>query len=112
MLINDLFTFLYPVVPMVGMAGYVPQIVALIRAKRIPQSISLSTWFAWTMTWLVSLGYGVFELQDSLFCMTASMNLMGHLAIIGLTLFKKCQYAEDRGHEQPLTPIMPPVSAS
>lgn len=48
------------------------------------------------MTWLISLGYAVFTLQDFMFALTSGMNLVGHLVLITLTLYKSYKYAEPR----------------
>lgn len=89
---GELFTLIYPIVPLVGMAGFVPQILTLLAMKEAPKSISLLTWYIWTCTWLVSFGYAVFALQDLLFTLTCGMNLIGHCVIIGLTVYKRQKY--------------------
>lgn len=90
---GELFTSLYPIVPLVGLMGFLPQVMTLLKAREAPVSLSLSTWFIWTATWIISFGYAVFALHDALFAATAGMNLAGHIAIIGLTVYKRQKYA-------------------
>ena len=89
---TDFFTMLYPIVPLIGIMGFLPQIITLLKADRVPASISLSTWSIWTLTWLISFGYATFALQDILFATTCGLNLIGHFAIIGLTVYKRQKY--------------------
>ena len=98
----DFFTLLYPIVPLAGIAGYVPQLVSLLKASEAPKSISLSTWFIWTTTWLVSFGYAVFALQDILFATTSGMNLGGHLLIIFITIYKEQKYKAPQAQQTSL----------
>lgn len=88
------FLLLYPAVPLIGLAGYGPQLVTLLKTDRPPHSISLSTWFTWALTWFISFGYAAFYVQDILFALTSAMNLAGHICVIGLTLYKRNKYSE------------------
>lgn len=88
----ELFTLLYPIVPLVGLAGYVPQIIVLARMREAPRSISMVTWFVWLSTWVIGLGYAVFALQDLLLSITCGMNVAGHLLVIGMTFYKRLKY--------------------
>jgi hypothetical protein len=97
----DFFMFMYPIVPLVGITGYLPQIINLFRTTEAPKSISLSTWMIWTITWIVSFGYAIFSLQDLLFATTSGMNLVGHVLIIALAIYKRHKY--DRNKKPLLT---------
>jgi hypothetical protein len=90
----DFFSLMYPIVPLVGLAGFLPQVITLLRTREAPISISLSTWFVWTMTWVISFGYAAFVLHDVLFAATAGMNIVGHIVIIGLTIYKRQKYSQ------------------
>lgn len=89
---GEFFTLLYPVVPLIGLAGFMPQIITLLRSDKPAHSISVSTWLIWTITWLISFGYAVFALQDILFAITSGMNLVGHIMIIAITMYKRQKY--------------------
>ena len=91
----EFFTFLYPIVPLVGLTGYLPQIITLLKTSESPKSISLSTWLIWTTTWMISFGYAVFSLQDLLFATTSGMNLAGHVLIIALAVYKRQKYDQN-----------------
>lgn len=86
---ENFLTFAYSFIPLVGMMGYVPQIKTLLLPETRGFSISLSTWFLWLATWIISLGYGVFCLEDFLFSLTSTMNIAGHILVISLVLYKR-----------------------
>jgi len=92
----EFFTFMYPIVPLVGITGYLPQMINLFKTNEAPKSISLLTWMIWTSTWMVSFGYAVFSVQDLLFATTSGMNLVGHLFIIALAVYKRHKYDENK----------------
>lgn len=92
---DNLFSFIYPIVPLIGFAGYVPQIIRLLKIQRPAKSISFQTWMIWTLTWGISLGYGIFCLQDLLFSLTCFMNVVCHIIIMALTYFKRVKYAQN-----------------
>ena len=89
---NGLFTFLYPLVPLIAFFGYIPQIYILVNSERAPQSISLHTWSLWTFTWVISFGYAVFCIQDIMFSITCAMNVIAHSSIIILKIYKDYKY--------------------
>lgn len=91
----QIFTYLYPVVPLIGLMGFMPQIIRLVKLEQTPDAISLSTWLIWTTTWLISFGYAVYTLQDLMFAITSGMNLVGHILIIMLTVYKRQKYAAE-----------------
>ncbi|MDP7141687.1 MAG: hypothetical protein QF692_02015 [Alphaproteobacteria bacterium] len=89
---GEFFTYIYPVVPLVGLIGFLPQMITLLKLSDVPKSISLMTWYIWTATWAISFGYAVFALQDGLFALTSGMNLVCHVLIISVTLYKRNRY--------------------
>lgn len=86
---ESVFTALYPLVFLIGLSGYLPQLYALITCRTSAESISLLTWFIWTSTWLISLGYGLTKLDDLMFCAVALMNVIGHLTVIILVMYRR-----------------------
>ena len=78
--------FLYSLVGVVAIIGYTPQIVTLWKSTTMSEDVSIPTWAIWLVTWIISLTYGIVELADLKFCLVALINIVGHLAIIGLTL--------------------------
>ncbi len=83
-LLQAAFERSYSFVFMVGLTGYVPQLWNLIRTRRRAESISLTTWTVWLISWIISFGYGYFSLGDPKFLAVSGMNMLGHLAVIGL----------------------------
>lgn len=89
MSLSDVFLFLYPIVPLVGLMGFVPQIIAIIKTDTALRSFSISTWLMWLSTWCISFGYGALCIQDMLFCITCAMNIIAHVFIIALVFVKR-----------------------
>jgi hypothetical protein len=80
---------LYGSIAAIAIAGYVPQIYRLARSQSHAEDMSLITWWLWLSTWIISATYGIFILADWRFCMIAMTNIMGHTAIIGLTIYHR-----------------------
>ncbi|MBU6234498.1 MAG: hypothetical protein KGQ41_01525 [Alphaproteobacteria bacterium] len=76
-------------VAIVSLAGYLPQIVALIKAKSPHDNISLQSWYTWVFTYCISLGYGLFHLHDTLFIVNTAFGLTAILAVIGLVSYNR-----------------------
>ena len=89
----DFFTLLYPFVPLTGLIGYIPQLVKLSQLQQPPKSVSMLTWYIWLATWIVSLGYTYFVVNDMLLCLTATINTVAHTAIIIVTHYKAAKYS-------------------
>ena len=70
---EQFFVFLYPVVVLVSIIGYIPQIKELFTAKEKLVGISLSSWMIWLLSSFLLLWYGVFHLQDFMFCLTTGV---------------------------------------
>lgn len=77
---------LYSTIVIIAVFGYVPQLYKLWKSETDGMDISIATWLIWLYTWVISLLYGIFELEDLKFCIVAVINLIGHFGIIGLTL--------------------------
>ncbi len=87
-----LFSQLYPFVFLIGLAGFGPQIYQLMRNPASADSLSLSTWAIWALTWFISLGYGVTKLHDFMFCLTASVNFSAHMAIFLIIAYRRLHH--------------------
>ena len=85
---EKIVAFLYSGVAFIGLAGYLPQILRLLKAANT-DGVSLGTWFIWSVTWLISLSYGIICAQDVLISLVATINLVGHLIIIGIVCIKR-----------------------
>lgn len=92
-LFSDGALLLYPLVFLIGLGGYLPQIYRLAAYPADTSSISLPTWYVWASSWLISLLYGVYHLHDPMFVAVATMNLAGHGGIIALTTYRRRQAA-------------------
>lgn len=88
-LMEHIFITLYPLVAVVSLIGYAPQILKLIRAKTPEDGISLSSWWTWVFTYVISLGYGIFHLKDALFIINTAFGLIAILAVIGLVVYNR-----------------------
>jgi uncharacterized protein with PQ loop repeat len=81
--------YLYQSIAVVAAIGYLPQILSLLRAKTPSLDISLTTWWIWFSTWVVSLVYGIVFIKDVRFITIACVNLAGHVGVIGLTVYNR-----------------------
>ncbi len=86
--------FLYSLVGVVALIGYTPQIITLWKSKTPSTDVSIPTWLIWLSTWLVSLTYGIVELEDLKFCIIAIINIFGHLMVIGLVFRNRRKYGK------------------
>ncbi len=86
---EQLFIFLYPLVGIFSLGGYLPQIVKLARATSADDKIALSSWYMWLVTYTVSIGYGAFHLKDPLFCLTMGVGFAAALVVVGLVLYNR-----------------------
>ena len=82
----SIIDWLYATIVIIAVFGYIPQLIRLWKSEGDSNDISITTWLIWLYTWIVGLLYGIIELQDLKFTIVASINLIGHLAVIGLTL--------------------------
>ncbi|NCT40417.1 MAG: hypothetical protein GW778_01990 [Alphaproteobacteria bacterium] len=87
---------LYVTIVFIAVFGYVPQIFKLWKSKSDSMDISIATWLIWLYTWVVTLLYGMFELHDLKLCLVAIINLIGHVAIISLTLRNRNRFKKDK----------------
>ena len=62
-MLENVFVFLYPVVVVISIVGYIPQIKSLITAKTCPDNISIHSWYIWTLSTFLTLGYGVTHIR-------------------------------------------------
>lgn len=81
-----IINLLYSTIVVIAVFGYAPQIWKLWRSDSDGRDISITTWLIWLYTWIVTLAYGWLELADLKLCIVAAINLIGHIAIIALTL--------------------------
>lgn len=88
-MLETVFVLLYPLVFLIGLAGYIPQIVRLVRDDSPALNISLMTWFIWTFATAISLGYGITKLHDVMFCVVTATNLLAHMLIIMLVIYRR-----------------------
>jgi len=84
--VMSIIDFLYSGIAVIAIIGYTPQIIKLWQSDNDSKDVSILTWLIWMGTWVISLLYGIFELEDLKFCIVAVINLFGHSAVIGLTL--------------------------
>ncbi|MAI62703.1 MAG: hypothetical protein CBB87_09535 [Micavibrio sp. TMED27] len=92
MAVGDFFTFLYPIVPLIAMSGFVPQFIAAFRCTKGVPGVSLMTWNIWLASWMISLGYAVFALNDLMFSLTCLMNVILNVAFISMVMTKRQRF--------------------
>lgn len=85
---ESIFIYLYPLVVINGILGYVPQIIRLLKTDDV-ESISLSSWGIWIFGSAISMGYGIYHLKDFMFCVATGVGLFCMIAIVSIVLYKK-----------------------
>jgi len=92
--------YLYFTIVIIALFGYVPQLYKLWKSQSDGMDISIATWLIWLYTWVVTLLYGIFELNDLKLCIVAIINLVGHMAIIGLTMRNRNRHKKTLQHPE------------
>jgi len=95
----DIINLLYSTIVVIAVFGYAPQLWKLWHSKGDGKDISITTWLIWLYTWVVTLLYGWIELADLKLCIVAGINLIGHLAIIGLTYRNRKKHNESSSND-------------
>ncbi len=89
--LNEVLTFLYALVPIVGAVGWFPQIYRLARNPSLRSGVSLATWGVWALTGLVGLLYGVIVIQDALVSFFFLVNTLGQVTMFGFAVLGRVQ---------------------
>lgn len=80
---------LYPLVSIISLSAFLPQIKTLLAATGPSRDIALSSWYLWTFASIVSLLYGVFKLQDMMFTVTTVLAVVMNVTIVGLVIYNR-----------------------
>jgi|GEM_PF-1821807 len=85
---------LYSMVGVMVAAGYLPQIIKLIKATLPCYDVSIMSWSMWAYTSSISLLYALFEQKtlDLAFVGVNSVNMICIASIICITLYKRRKY--------------------
>lgn len=86
---ENLFLYLYPLVGVATVFGYMPQIIALIRSNTPQDGLALSSWVLWVVTQTITVGYGVFQLNDWMFIVSSTASLVMMLAVVVLVVYNR-----------------------
>lgn len=87
--LSSIFTALYPLVPVIGIAAYFPQIISLLKNKTCIESFTLSMWWTWAFASVLGFGYSWFALNDVLTSVTCFLHLAVQLFVIGCVMSKR-----------------------
>lgn len=94
----ELMKTLYPLVVVISIIGYLPQIQKLMFATRRAQNVSLSSWALWLVSGTLSLGYGVYVIQDFMFILTSGLGALFIYITFGLIIYNNYIRFEKPGH--------------
>ncbi len=89
-----MISFLYSTVGFVIAISYIPQVLCLVRAKTHCSDISLTSWWIWNYTSIVSMLYGIYGLQDLKMSLTSAIIVFFVNLIIGITIYKRIKYKD------------------
>ncbi len=81
--------FLYPMVAIISVIAYLPQIKLLIFAQSPPEQLATSSWLMWWLSSAISLFYGLLHMNDTMFCIVSGLTLALVSATIVLILYNK-----------------------
>ncbi len=93
---QEIFVYLYPLLSISCILGYLPQIHAFYATESAPSGFSFLTWFIWVGETGITLGYGVFHLKDTVFCLMTGLDLVMILAVIGLAYRARLRFAKPK----------------
>jgi hypothetical protein len=83
---DQLFTFLYPLVAVIGATAYFPQIMSLALAKSDPVGVSIRSYIMWMSSNLIVCGYAYFSVHDPMMCILGAFNVCMNISVIVLTI--------------------------
>ncbi|MCB1556726.1 MAG: hypothetical protein KDJ15_05370 [Alphaproteobacteria bacterium] len=86
---EQFFSLLYPLVAIISIVAYIPQIKTLLFATRSPQNISLSSWMMWVASSFLAFGYVATHVHDSMLCLTTGVNLGMVALTAGLVAYNR-----------------------
>lgn len=87
-----LFTYLYPLLSISTVIGYLPQIKELIMSNESPRGFAVTGWIIWLGENFITIGYGTVVLQDLMFCLMTSLDVFFIAATIYLAIRAKRRF--------------------
>ena len=96
-MITFIFSHLYPLVSLVSIYAYTPQIKLLLKSEGHSPDISLRSWLLWVIASIVTLGYACFCGHDGSFRFISFVTLALTTTIFCILSYKRfARYAADR----------------
>lgn len=83
------FLYSYPLVGFISLCAFIPQIKALLNAETSPVNVSIKSWLLWTLSSLIGFGYGVYVLEDLMFCLITGVTLALDFFVLFLVLYRR-----------------------
>jgi uncharacterized protein with PQ loop repeat len=77
--------------------AYLPQIYSVYRDQMGAQSISLFTWFLWTLSLGITSLYGLLVVKNYLFFLASLMSFVGCLLVFIIASLRRIQYLKSQG---------------
>ncbi len=72
-----LIAWAYLISNAVRVFSYLPQVIAVWRCRDGARSISLLTWFTWTVSHVTAAVYGLLVVRDAFFVFVSLVNMLG-----------------------------------
>lgn len=95
--LENIFIWLYPLVTVISIAGFTPQIITLMKTKTDCRDLSLSTWLIWSFGNTVTLGYALVQINDFMFTLTSTVNLFLTVIITGFIIYRRLEWKNQEG---------------
>ncbi len=93
MTIADLTIVLFSIFNALRIFSYLPQIYRVATDDGGARAISYSTWGTWIGANATTSAYAIVHLGDLPLCLISASNTAGCIAVVGLTAFKRSQWA-------------------
>ena len=93
------FAFAYSLVALINVVSYFPQIVSLVKADARSVNVSIASWLMWAFSYVLSVGYGIFCLNDMKFVVVSGVSLVMVLSVTILlihNIYYRFHHPEDR----------------
>lgn len=80
---------MYPLVPLIGVSAYIPQLWSIIKEKTCVKSFSLAPWKIWLLSSFLAFGYSWFYLGDVMSSVTCALHMAFQIAVILKVYYKR-----------------------
>ncbi|HRV95962.1 MAG: hypothetical protein H6860_01450 [Rhodospirillales bacterium] len=89
---EDIINYIYPIVGLVSMYGYIPQIKDLMKKDADLTSMSVPMWFLWSVTGVISVLYTMIKVDDLMMNVTLGVETLLIIVVTGIIIHRRKSY--------------------